>query len=694
MTTINQIKSMMKSGDVAGAGVMSPMGGDEADEANEVKTDASEEVPANVALEWFSELEKTRVSMRELQVPRGNFAISLPLGFDFSIHEQDFNAGSLDTEYVRHWTFGTEDDDGRIDVSYLKKKLGKSFFNEDGKVNVIAFNNAGVQEKDNQISAVLGNDVDIMMHFIPNNPYRDRGFPREDGVCGFSLDSGTLKKKDTIFEVTQVALVRGNEAWRIQTLLPSALNAYGKVAGWNKCAILDRFAANDIISRFRPMNKDIAEFDNHDGDNINKISFLWAIPAFGGGKGDVKVRDANFGVHIDPSWDKFAVDERPPSEGVEKYARYRFMGADKSQWLLVEYKRFAASQSDGEDMSQWVRSTLTSAGGLDLFPPEDVEGAIRIAGYDMLSEEDKSFLKKHHADGMCAAHAAIGIESAAHHAFVVCLRRGNEAWKIVLVQPRSANDDASDDENAKANDFDWRIAGRLIGNFHILSDAQIKTLLQSGDAAGAEALCRKALGADPDNAQLKMLFGKCRHLQGDDDAFNRIHDELAPEMSKVADKTPFSERGSLWKEYHELWLPMHYNDTPELSAEYDLHCLKWFNGAMLLLIHENDASRVAEIDHDAPVVRNRAPQEVLAAHEGYIDSKNMALERISGGKHSDRAALRVGVLLLVVCVALVAIGVLLCMDLIKNGRIDRVGGILGLIVGSAIGRWRIKNHDS
>ena len=45
---------------------------------------------------------------------------------------------------------------------------------------------------------------------------------------------------------------------------------------------------------------------------------------------------------------------------------------------------------------------------------------------------------------------------------------------------------------------------------------QIKTLLQSGDVAGAEALCRKALETHPDDAQLKMLFGLCRQLQGDE----------------------------------------------------------------------------------------------------------------------------------------------------------------------------------
>ncbi len=85
---------------------------------------------------------------------------------------------------------------------------------------------------------------------------------------------------------------------------------------------------------------------------------------------------------------------------------------------------------------------------------------------------------------------------------------------------------------------------------------QIKTLLQSGDVAGAEALCRKALKEAPDDAQLKILFGLCRQLQGDEETFRRIHDELAPEMAGTEDTAPHSEKVSLWRKYHKLWLSL------------------------------------------------------------------------------------------------------------------------------------------
>ena len=86
--------------------------------------------------------------------------------------------------------------------------------------------------------------------------------------------------------------------------------------------------------------------------------------------------------------------------------------------------------------------------------------------------------------------------------------------------------------------------------------ATIKSLLKSGDVAGAEALCRKALETHPDDAQLKMLFGLCRQLQGDEETFRRIHDELALEMGGAEDTAPYSEKVSLWRKYHKLWLSL------------------------------------------------------------------------------------------------------------------------------------------
>ena len=95
---------------------------------------------------------------------------------------------------------------------------------------------------------------------------------------------------------------------------------------------------------------------------------------------------------------------------------------------------------------------------------------------------------------------------------------------------------------------------KLYGSMNDIS--QIKSLLKSGDVAGAEALCKAELQKTPGDASLKMLFGTCRQLQGDEETFRRIHDELAPEMAVAEKVEPLSEKVSLWRKYHKLWLAL------------------------------------------------------------------------------------------------------------------------------------------
>ena len=77
---------------------------------------------------------------------------------------------------------------------------------------------------------------------------------------------------------------------------------------------------------------------------------------------------------------------------------------------------------------------------------------------------------------------------------------------------------------------------------------QIKALTKSGDFAGAEALCKKALEAHPDDVWLKRRYGMCRRLQGDEETFRRINDELSPEMLK--------KKESLRDMYYKLWFAL------------------------------------------------------------------------------------------------------------------------------------------
>lgn len=77
--------------------------------------------------------------------------------------------------------------------------------------------------------------------------------------------------------------------------------------------------------------------------------------------------------------------------------------------------------------------------------------------------------------------------------------------------------------------------------------AQIKTLLKSGDAAEAEALCRKALETAPDDAWLSLYLATCRRLQGDEAEFRRIMLDIAPKMEALLREDPDCEAARLWR---------------------------------------------------------------------------------------------------------------------------------------------------
>ena len=81
---------------------------------------------------------------------------------------------------------------------------------------------------------------------------------------------------------------------------------------------------------------------------------------------------------------------------------------------------------------------------------------------------------------------------------------------------------------------------------------EIKTLLKSGDVAGAGAAAQELLAAEPDNAAAQMLYGTCRHLLGDDKTFGEIHDKLAPKMATEGNEKTLS----LWRRYHKLWMAL------------------------------------------------------------------------------------------------------------------------------------------
>lgn len=62
---------------------------------------------------------------------------------------------------------------------------------------------------------------------------------------------------------------------------------------------------------------------------------------------------------------------------------------------------------------------------------------------------------------------------------------------------------------------------------------EIKQLMAAGETAEADAALKELLAKRPNNFQVKMLYGTCRQLLGDEATFKRIHDELAPMMERL-----------------------------------------------------------------------------------------------------------------------------------------------------------------
>ena len=80
---------------------------------------------------------------------------------------------------------------------------------------------------------------------------------------------------------------------------------------------------------------------------------------------------------------------------------------------------------------------------------------------------------------------------------------------------------------------------------------EIKKLLAAGDVAGAEAAAKAALENDPDNVRLLIVFGTCRQLQGDEEAFLGTYElvRAALDEKKVElDATTAEE----WKRFEAL----------------------------------------------------------------------------------------------------------------------------------------------
>ena len=82
---------------------------------------------------------------------------------------------------------------------------------------------------------------------------------------------------------------------------------------------------------------------------------------------------------------------------------------------------------------------------------------------------------------------------------------------------------------------------------------EIKRLMAEGETAKADTALKELLDAEPNNLQVKMLYGTCRQLLGDEETFRRIHDELTPVMGTVPLNPLSALEVRMWENYHREW---------------------------------------------------------------------------------------------------------------------------------------------
>ena len=85
-----------------------------------------------------------------------------------------------------------------------------------------------------------------------------------------------------------------------------------------------------------------------------------------------------------------------------------------------------------------------------------------------------------------------------------------------------------------------------------MSIDEIKRLMKAGKIVEADATALELLKKDPGNLKAKMLYGTCLQLQGNQEHFGRIHEELALKMVAVTDEKTLG----MWRKYHALWMTL------------------------------------------------------------------------------------------------------------------------------------------
>lgn len=418
--------------------------------------------------------------METVMEPAGHFAVDLPREFDRFAEVQEFEVGKGRLyEACGRWTYPSVEDEGRVDVSYVRLPEGKGVFDNDGAI--LAFDNLvfmPIELGVAPITAVLGDDIEVL----------DRGRAKEDALfirkhraTGYIALFATVRIAGKKYRVFQVSLTRGREAWRIQTTLPSAGEAEIEHAD-----LVDMLAAGEIIGRFRTLEvatrpeEKASEKEEPSGIPLPGVSesmgtedrrmatLLDAPPAVARIRPERIAEGAHFAIRLPERWNREADVWRPDAlpQGFAASEVYRFLLPGADEWFGVEYMKLDPSRPMDDRIEDWVWWPLLIAGKPNLLEPEGVEAEVRW--FIRVPARDPAFMARHKADRMCLFIGRGTVGGKTRQYGVLCLNRGQESWRMVA----AVRGDVSETSVGPcAREEKWaKTLGRFFGTFRILSD--------------------------------------------------------------------------------------------------------------------------------------------------------------------------------------------------------------------------------
>lgn len=104
-------------------------------------------------------------------------------------------------------------------------------------------------------------------------------------------------------------------------------------------------------------------------------------------------------------------------------AHFHFKGQDRFDWVHIEYMTNAHG---GADIREWVEAPVVMFGK----PMLGIEEKFEVVKFGWMPAVSANYLKRHKADEMATFAGSVRIGETVCRVFMVCFRRGDEAWKV------------------------------------------------------------------------------------------------------------------------------------------------------------------------------------------------------------------------------------------------------------------------